>query len=165
MFSFWKKFYRKVKAVKEDALLVGENWFYAPSYLQGDEWDSLMNYHFTDAVLGFVVDGTVTATEFVGRLGFMWGTIHSETYEILWNLIDCHDILRFKHLVKNRSNRQMFAYYYKKLLAPRKSEPCIVHGIQRFLSTDDENGLLIEERSIRDGGKKDRQMCGDDVSQ
>ena len=79
--GFWKKFCSKIKDFKEDALIVGENWFYAPTYLQGDEWDSLMNYHFRDAVLGFVADGTLTATEFAGRLGFMRGTIHSETPE------------------------------------------------------------------------------------
>ena len=171
--------------------------------MQGDEWDSLMNYYFRDAVLGFVADGTVTATEFAERLGFMRGTIHSETYEILWNLIDCHDTPRFKHLVKNRSKKQMLAaglqllskgcpmvYYgdevgmtggndpdcrrgmlwkeelqdkqmlahYKKLLALRKSEPCIVNGAQRFLFTDDENGLLIEERSIHNRDKADRRV-------
>lgn len=201
--GFWKKFRSKIKDFKEDALIVGENWFYAPMYLQGDEWDSLMNYHFRDAVLGFVADGTLTATEFAGRLGFMRGTIHSETYEILWNLIDCHDTPRFKHLVKNRSKKQMLAAglqllskgcpmiyygdevgmtggndpdcrrgmlwkeelqdkqmfaYYKKLLVLRKSEPCIVNGIQRFLLTDDEKGLLVEERSICDCGKTDRRV-------
>lgn len=196
--SFWKMFRNEVKAFKEDALIVGEHWFYAPAYLQGDEWDSLMNYHFRDAVLGFVGDGSLTATEFAGRLSYMRGTIHSEAYDVLWNLIDCHDTPRFLQIAKESKKKLLLAAslqilshgcpmlyygdevgmtggndpdcrrgmlwkeelqdkkvlsYYKKLLALRKSEPCIMKGQQRFLLTDDENGLLIEERFI----------CGEDV--
>ena len=196
--GFWKWFRRKVKAFKEDALIVGENWFYAPAYLLGDEWDSLMNYHFRDAVLGFIADGTLTATEFAGKMGYMKGTIHSETYDILWNLIDCHDTPRFMHLVKGNKKKQLLAAgiqmlshgcpmlyygdevgmtggndpdcrrgmlwqeekqdkaileYYKKLLALRKSEPCIMHGEQSILFTDDEKGLVIEERKLSEKKK------------
>lgn len=193
--SFWKWFRREIKSFKEDVLIVGENWFYAPAYLQGDEWDSLMNYHFRDAVLGFVGNGTLSATEFAGRMGFMRGTIHPETYDVLWNLIDCHDTSRFMHAVKGSKKKQLLAAsiqilshgcpmiyygdevgmtggndpdcrrgmlwkdelqdksifaYYKKLLALRKSEPCIVGGKQCILCTDDENGIVIEERSLED---------------
>ncbi len=196
--SFWKWFRRKVKAFKEDAFIVGENWFYAPAYLQGDEWDSIMNYHFRDAVLGFVGDGTLTATEFAGRMGYMRGTIHPETYDVLWNLIDCHDTPRFMHIVKGSKKKQLLAAsiqilshgcpmiyygdevgmtggndpdcrrgmlwkdelqdksifaYYKKLLALRKSEPCIVNGEQSIVLTDDENRLVIEERRLEDSKK------------
>ena len=191
--GFWKWFRKKVKAFKEDALIVGENWFYAPAYLQGDEWDSLMNYHFRDAILGFIADGTLSATEFAGKMGYMKGTIHSETYDVLWNLIDCHDTPRFMHLVKKNKKKQLLAAgiqmlshgcpmlyygdevgmtggndpdcrrgmlwkeekqdkaileYYKKFLALRKSEPCIINGEQSILFTDDEKGLVIEERKL-----------------
>ncbi len=201
--GFWKKFRQEIKAFKEDALIVGEHWFYAPAYLQGDEWDSLMNYHFRDAVLGFVADGTLKASEFAGRLGYMRGTIHSETYDVLWNLIGCHDTPRFLHIAKGSEKKLMLAAglqilshgcpmlyygdevgmtggndpdcrrgmlwkeelqdkkvfsYYKKLLALRKSEPCIVEGKQKFLLTDDENGLLIEERSLCGCGVADRRV-------
>lgn len=193
--SFWKWFRRKVKAFKEDAFIVGENWFYAPAYLQGDEWDSIMNYHFRDAVLGFVGNGTLSATEFAGRMGYMRGTIHPETYDVLWNLIDCHDTPRFMHIVKGSKKKQLLAAsiqilshgcpmlyygdevgmtggndpdcrrgmlwkeelrdekvfsYYKKLLALRKNEPCIVNGEQSIVLTDDENGLVIEERCLKE---------------
>ncbi len=193
--GFWKWFRKEIKAFKEDALIVGENWFFAPAYLQGDEWDSLMNYHFRDALLGFVGDGTLSATEFAGRMGHMRGSIHPETYDVLWNLIDCHDTPRFMHIVKDSKRKQLLAAsiqilshgcpmiyygdevgmtggkdpdcrrgmlwreelqdkdifsYYKKALALRKSEPCIVEGAQKILLTDDEHGIVIEERSLED---------------
>lgn len=107
--TFWKKFRQQVKSIKEDAFIVGEHWFYAPSYLQGDEWDSLMNYQFRDAILGYVGNKTLSATEFVGKLDYMRGTIHSETYDVLWNLIDCHDTPRFMHVVKGSKKKQLLA--------------------------------------------------------
>lgn len=196
--GFWKWFRNRIKEFKEDALIVGENWFYAPAYLQGDEWDSIMNYHFRDAILGFIGNQTLSATEFAGRMGFMKGTIHPETYDVLWNLIDCHDTPRFMHVVKGNKKKQLLAAsiqilshgcpmlyygdevgmtggkdpdcrrgmlwdeekqdkqilsYYKKLLALRKSEPCIINGEQKILMTDDEKGLVIEERSLTDNKK------------
>ena len=196
--GFWKWFRSRIKAFKEDALIVGENWFYAPAYLQGDEWDSIMNYHFRDALLGFIGNQTLSATEFAGRMGYMKGSIHPEAYDVLWNLIDCHDTPRFMHVVKGNKKKQQLAAsiqilshgcpmlyygdevgmtggndpdcrrgmlwreekqdrqifsYYKKLLALRKSEPCIINGEQKILLTDDEKGLVIEERSITDNKK------------
>ncbi len=107
--GFWKKFREAVKAVKEDALLIGEHWLMAPAFLQGDEWDTLMNYHFRDSLLGFVADGSMTATEFAGRMGYLRGRVHSEVYDVLWNLIGCHDTPRFLHLAKENKKKLMLA--------------------------------------------------------
>ena len=52
--AFWKRFRREIKAVKKDALLIGEIWHFAGDFLEGDEWDSIMNYQFYHAVLDFV---------------------------------------------------------------------------------------------------------------
>ena len=201
--GFWKWFRKEVKAFKEDAFIVGENWFYAPAYLQGDEWDSLMNYHFRDAVLGFVGEKTLTATEFAAKMGFMRGSIHPETYDVLWNLIDCHDTPRFLRIAKESKKKLLLAAaiqilshgcpmlyygdevgmtggndpdcrrgmlwdkekqdetvlsYYKKLLALRKSEPCIVEGVQKIVRTDDEHGLVIEERMLKENNKAVRKV-------
>ena len=43
---FWKNFRRAVKAVKKDMLIIGEIWHYAGDFLEGDEWDTVMNYPF-----------------------------------------------------------------------------------------------------------------------
>ena len=81
--------------VKEDALIIGEVWHPAYDYLEGDEWDTVMNYHFFLTVKDFVADGTISATKFIERMDFMRGTVHSSVYPLLWNLIDSHDTARF----------------------------------------------------------------------
>ncbi len=42
--SFWKKFRQRVKKVNPDILILAENYGDSMSWLQGDEWDTVMNY-------------------------------------------------------------------------------------------------------------------------
>lgn len=94
---FWKRFREKVKSVNPDALIVGEVWHPAFDYLQGDEWDTVMNYHFYQAVLDFVARESINAGAFMERMGYMKGRVHSKVFPILWNLLDSHDTARFLH--------------------------------------------------------------------
>lgn len=42
--SFWKKFRQAVKEVRPDALILAEHYGDPRAWLQGDEWDTVMNY-------------------------------------------------------------------------------------------------------------------------
>ena len=42
--EFWKKFRQTVKAAKPDALIIAEHYGNPANWLQGDEWDTVMNY-------------------------------------------------------------------------------------------------------------------------
>lgn len=95
--GFWQKFRSAVKAEFPDALIVGEVWHYAADFLQGDTWDSVMNYPFRNAVLDFVAEETITASEFLNELGFLRGNLNNACYPLLWNLIDSHDTPRALH--------------------------------------------------------------------
>ncbi len=53
--GFWQEFRQRVKAINPDAYIVGEIWEEARSWLEGDQFDGVMNYRFTEAVLRFVV--------------------------------------------------------------------------------------------------------------
>ena len=41
---FWKRFRKEVKSVNPDALILAEHYGDPQDWLQGDEWDSVMNY-------------------------------------------------------------------------------------------------------------------------
>ena len=41
---FWKDFRKNVKSVNPDALILAEHYGDPRSWLQGDEWDTIMNY-------------------------------------------------------------------------------------------------------------------------
>lgn len=52
--GFWEEFRQRVKAVNPEAYIVGEIWRDATQWLQGDQFDGVMNYLFTGATLAFV---------------------------------------------------------------------------------------------------------------
>lgn len=107
---FWKKFRKALKKDNPDTLIIGEIWHYAGDFLEGDEWDTVMNYQFYLAVQDFVAKETMTASEFVESLDFMRGNLNRKVYPVLWNLIDSHDTARFTHVCgENREKIKLAA--------------------------------------------------------
>ena len=55
--SFWQEFRRRVKAVNPDALIIAEHYGDATDWLQGDQWDTVMNYDAFMEPLTFFLTG------------------------------------------------------------------------------------------------------------
>ena len=106
---FWKNFRREVKAVNPEALIIGEIWHYAGDFLEGDEWDSVMNYPFYNAVKDYVVYGTLNTSQFMGNLDFIRGRSHIDAHQVLVNLIGSHDTPRFLHLCGSKEKQKLAA--------------------------------------------------------
>ncbi|MBI5623557.1 MAG: alpha amylase N-terminal ig-like domain-containing protein [Elusimicrobia bacterium] len=51
--DFWKEFRKAVRRARPDSYIVGELWEDGLPWLQGDEFDAVMNYPFRQAVLDF----------------------------------------------------------------------------------------------------------------
>ncbi len=107
--SFWQSFHREIKSKFPEALIVGEIWHHAPDFLQGDQWDSMMNYPFLRAVEDFAANGSIAASTFLGRLGQIRGNTHSNCYPVLWNLVGSHDTARLLHRCGEDRSRQKLA--------------------------------------------------------
>jgi glycosidase len=108
---FWREFRQAVKTVKPDVLIVGEVWYDSNSWLQGDQFDSVMNYVFTNAVKDFVVFNKINSKEFGERLESIRGLYKLPAYSVLWNLIGSHDTPRFLHLVEEDIERLKLAAF------------------------------------------------------
>lgn len=103
--AFWRRFRKAIKKTNPEALIIGEIWHHAEDFLDGEEWDTLMNYPFCFAVENFVANESITATEFLGQLGYIEGNYHKKVYPLLWNLIDSHDFSRFLYRCKENVDR------------------------------------------------------------
>lgn len=57
--GFWQQFRQRVKAVNPDAYIVGEIWHDATQWLDGTQFDGVMNYLFTGAAIAFVAGDRV----------------------------------------------------------------------------------------------------------
>lgn len=93
--DFWRKFRRAVKAENPQAILIGESWHDACAWLQGDQYDSIMNYSFTKACLDFFAFRTYGAQAFCDRLSEILMRNTDQVNEMMLNLLDSHDTERF----------------------------------------------------------------------
>ena len=150
---FWREFRKAVKAEFPDALIVGEVWHYAADFLQGDEWDSVMNYPFLNAALDFVVQGDSSATDFLNDLGFLRGNLNNNCQSVLWNLLGSHDTARLLHRC-GEDKRKMRLMAAMQLLLP--GMPFIYYGDEVGLTgghdPDCRRGMLWDEN------RQDRQL-------
>nr|AHB52783.1 GH13-amylopullulanase [Cyanobacterium sp. CLg1] len=51
--GFWQEFRQRVKQVNPEAYIVGEIWCPAEQWLDGTQFDGVMNYQFTEATIAF----------------------------------------------------------------------------------------------------------------
>ncbi len=123
--TFWKRFRKEIKAVSPDALIIGEIWHFAGDFLEGDEWDTVMNYPFCRYVRNLAASGEMNASSFLGNLNYIKGHLHSSLEGYLWNFIDSHDTARFLHLAGNDLRKQKLAAALQLLLP---GMPMIYYG-------------------------------------
>ncbi|MTJ06590.1 glycoside hydrolase family 13 protein [Anabaena sp. UHCC 0204] len=57
--GFWQEFRQRVKAINSDAYIVGEVWSDARQWLDGTQFDGVMNYLFNEATIAFAVGDRV----------------------------------------------------------------------------------------------------------
>lgn len=124
---FWRKFRERIKGIKKDAVIIGENWHDANNYLRGDQYDSIMNYAFTKASLDYFALNTKTAKEMAWKLNEILMRNTDPVNDMMLNLLDSHDTHRFfKEVGKDRFKMKAALA----LLFLFKGAPCIFYGTE-----------------------------------
>ena len=103
--GFWRAFRKAVKEVNPDTLLIGEVWESASHWLQGDMFDSTMNYDFRKHCNLFFAEQSIDAADFAGRITNMLMRYRVQTVPAQLNLLDSHDVSRFLSLCKGDTDR------------------------------------------------------------
>jgi neopullulanase len=115
--SFWQEFRTRIKAKNPDAYIVGEIWHRADRWLQGDQFDAVMNYQFTRAALSYCIGaknaakdllhgssygdvGNYDARHFADALEQVQTWYHPEITYAQMNLLDSHDTARFLSIAR-----------------------------------------------------------------
>ena len=109
--GFWQEFRRRVKAINPEAYIVGEIWEESVQWLRGDQFDGVMNYRLTEALIAFCARGRIDREAIGDRSYAPWpgidGVAFAQRVERLlglypWpiqltqlNLLDSHDTARF----------------------------------------------------------------------
>ncbi|MCR2807062.1 glycoside hydrolase family 13 protein [Paenibacillus soyae] len=123
--QFWREFRQVVKAVNPEAYILGEIWHESMMWLQGDQFDAVMNYPFTNAVLDFFAYGTIDAASFAKAIGTQLAAYPRQVTETAFNLLDSHDTPRLLTICDDELRKLKLAVLFQ-LTYP--GTPCIYYG-------------------------------------
>ncbi|ABF44913.1 isoamylase / pullulanase [Deinococcus geothermalis DSM 11300] len=139
--EFWREFRRRVKAINPDAYIVGEIWGDAHRWLAGDQFDAVMNYHFTRPCLAFFAARTLAqaanestglgrvepldAAAFARRMTEITALYHPEIVRAQLNLLDSHDTARFLTAAGGDATAFRLASIFQMTYV---GAPCIYYG-------------------------------------
>ncbi|RMD48548.1 MAG: glycoside hydrolase family 13 protein [Ignavibacteria bacterium] len=110
--NFWKDFRKWVKGINPDAYITGEVWwedwkvnkmFNAAPWLQGDQFDAVMNYRFTRALKRFVSDNKIGIGPdgFIDSLFNQYRDYDRDNVLVMMNLLGSHDTERLSSMIVN----------------------------------------------------------------
>ncbi len=133
--SFLKEMRKQVKAINEDVYLLGEIWHNSSKWLQGDEYDSVMNYPITETISEFWLDKDITAKEFEYKINRCMSMYCEQVNDVLFNLLDSHDTERlYSRLNKNKND----FYASLAILFTMQGSPCIYYGTEIAIDGSDD---------------------------
>ncbi|MGQ9778587.1 MAG: glycoside hydrolase family 13 protein [Bacillota bacterium] len=93
--EFWREFRRRIRAVNPEALIIGEVWHEASTFLQGDQMDAVMNYNWQHLCEEFFGRRAMDVRAFVEALNRQRMWYRESVAAACWNILDSHDRMRF----------------------------------------------------------------------
>jgi len=139
--SFWREFRRRIKEANAEAYIVGELWHAAQHWLQGDQFDAVMNYLFTKACLSFFIGRSlnsalisgvgyypvqpVDAEGFATAIDDLLAMYPRQATQAQLNLLDSHDTARFLSLARGDESALRLAMLF---MMCYPGAPCIYYG-------------------------------------
>ena len=121
--DYWELFREVVREINPEAVIIGEEWQDASRWLNGAEWDAVMNYRLRRGILGFARDAIYTDNDANGdniirplgpsELDALIESIREDypppAYHAMMNLLGSHDTSRVFFVVGNDPARQKLA--------------------------------------------------------
>jgi len=141
--SFWQEFRQRVRKINPEAYIVAEIWHESQRWLQGDQFDAIMNYDVTKPALAFFggrhldlrvlhqqsnyhgIHHAIDAHEFANQIDHNRGLYKPDiTYSQL-NLLDSHDTPRFLSCVGGNKDSLKLAWLF---MFTYPGAPCVYYG-------------------------------------
>jgi glycosidase len=111
--GFWREYRKVVRAVNPEAYLVGEIWWLEwpdrllnpKIYLQGDQFDAIMNYRWFRIARGFFgqAEPVLTSTGFIKEINRIDSGINIGNLQAMMNVVSTHDSPRLSTSLYNKT--------------------------------------------------------------
>nr|WP_247739076.1 alpha-glycosidase [Bacillus sp. 165] len=149
--DFWREFRNEVKAINPDVYILGEIWHDSMPWLQGDQFDAVMNYPYTSAAIQFFAQEALGAEEFAHKTTDALLMYQENATEVAFNLLGSHDTPRILTVCgENKAKvKQLFTF-----LLSSPGSPCIYYGDEIGMSGGMDPGCrecMIWEEKQQDG--------------
>ena len=123
--AFWREFRQVVKSVKPDTYILGEIWHDSMPWLQGDQFDAVMNYPFTNSSIDYFAKNDIDAETFANSITEVLHMYPANVNEVAFNLLDSHDTPRIMTLADGNVDRLKLLYLFHLSFI---GSPCIYYG-------------------------------------
>ena len=138
--DFWYKFRKTLKEIKSDIFIIGEVWYRANKWLEGDQFDSVMNYDLQKDIFSLLIDQTITADVFSKRIQNNFKNYKTEIPKQLLNVLDSHDTPRiswyFNQLKESEKEKKIKLISTLQFLLP--GIPMVYYGTEIGITGGDD---------------------------
>jgi len=147
--AFWRHFRYVVKSANPEAYICGEIWEDARRWLQGDQYDAVMNYIFSWSAMTFAGAKTLRpdydrehlsleprdAVQFADSVDYMYGLYDWEINFAQLNLLDSHDTARALWIMGEDVSALQLCVFLQMTMP---GAPCIYYGDEIGMSSGDD---------------------------
>ncbi|WP_246188022.1 alpha-glycosidase [Paenibacillus tengchongensis] len=123
--AFWREFRKRIKAINPEAYIIGEVWTDSLRWLDGDQFDSVMNYPLSDRLLEYLRDDSLGADTFAAYIGHLLMRYPQQANEVMFNLLASHDTARLLTQLGGDKRKLKLAAAF---LFTFTGTPCIFYG-------------------------------------
>lgn len=139
--AFWQEFRQRVKAINPEAYICGEIWTDAQRWLQGDQFDAVMNYPISRAIMGYFLAETLNHEQikicgldnisalddasFASSIQHVFSLYQNEINQSQLNLLGSHDTPRLLNMASGDKNGVKLCFV---ALMTFVGAPCIYYG-------------------------------------
>jgi glycosidase len=124
--TFLREVRREVKNINPDIYLLGEIWQDSARWLQGDQYDSVMNYPFIESINEFCLNKKRTAKDFMYSMNRCYTLYQEQVNKVLFNFLDSHDVDR----AVTRFQSQDALFQQLTILMTMEGTPSIYYGTE-----------------------------------
>ncbi|WP_164667983.1 glycoside hydrolase family 13 protein [Virgibacillus doumboii] len=135
--QFWREFKKVVKRVKPDVYILGEIWHDSMPWLQGDQFDAVMNYPFTLAALDYLAKDKINAKQFANQISSVLSSYPENVNEVAFNLLGSHDTARVLTICKENKQKAKLLYLLQLSFI---GTPCVYYGDEIGMTGGDDPG-------------------------
>ncbi|WP_058304411.1 alpha-glycosidase [Gorillibacterium timonense] len=153
--AFWRSFRQAVREANPDTYIIGEVAHDANAWLQGDQFDAVMNYPFTEMVVDFIAKNRINAEQYANEVVKQLHNHSANANEVAFNLLGSHDTPRILSVCGDDKDKLRLAFL---LLLTYTGAPTIYYGDEIGLDGDGGDFSYYRKCMEWDKEKQDRNL-------